>query len=577
MQKIKNLLKAALVISVILALVLPSSAVITNMNTKTDAKIQYKYNIAKETAINKIQPTQGSLIRGEDVLVSWDNPDNDDITPKITQNDTGAIIVTYASRTGAQTQICPIAYSNDGVDWIVQYQMDSAQMDGGSGWYQSPDIAFSSVANNFSWVGIDPAGTYITTLTYVPADIAGSTEIQIYAYTWQDSDDFTEVANTMTGIWTLVLDICTGNGIDHHPGLAYYTYDETIPDYLNPVDYNPDWCAGTYYDGQSVLNTAPASKPEMATGVNRLFMVMETNNDTTGFHGISYKATYNDLNPASATFLFQNGGGPSGMDKYADIEVWPFQMHIAETATDPDVAAEGSMVAVVYTQNGNIKCKASNDDGTTWAESTVAQGGYSCVYIASNHIYVGYVNNGNLYFVNSADLGTTWSTPTQINDQDGTVVEKHGTASLGLYGIVWTDARSDSDDVYFEPLQLQINNPPSKTTITGPSHGKSDTPLSFVFKATDADDDQVKYLIDWGDDKTDTTPLYPQNTDVTVTHSWSTKKDYTITVKAQDSQGLNGLENTFTVKIPRNNAINFNSLLMKVLEHFPVLERILNL
>ena len=60
----------------------------------------------------------------------------------------------------------------------------------------------------------------------------------------------------------------------------------------------------------------------MATGQNRMYMVMESYNETDDITRISYKATYTDLDPESDTFLFISGGGPGGMDKHADIEVW---------------------------------------------------------------------------------------------------------------------------------------------------------------------------------------------------------------------------------------------------------------
>ncbi len=119
--------------------------------------------------------------------------------------------------------------------------------------------------------------------------------------------------------------------------------------------------------------------------------------------------------------------------------------------------------------------------------------------------------------------------------------------------------------------------PPNAPTITGPDRGKPGDNIEYKFNAVDPNGDQVKYIIDWGDNNTETTALNPSGVDVTVTHTWSEKGDYTIKVHAQDVNGLNGPESTKTITMPKNRAITWNSLLMKILEYFPFLEKILNL
>ena len=71
-----------------------------------------------------------------------------------------------------------------------------------------------------------------------------------------------------------------------------------------------------------------------------------------------------------------------------------------------------------------------------------------------------------------------------------------------------------------------------------------------------------------------TTALNPSGVDVKVSHTWSKKGDYTIKAHAQDECGSNGLDATFSVKMPRNRA-SHGSLFFRFLEQFPILERLL--
>jgi len=119
-------------------------------------------------------------------------------------------------------------------------------------------------------------------------------------------------------------------------------------------------------------------------------------------------------------------------------------------------------------------------------------------------------------------------------------------------------------------------NPPDAPTIKGPDDGKPGTLYDFTFNAVDPDNNQVKYIIDWGDGNNETTTMNPSGTDVKVSHTWDKSGTCIIKAKAQDSNGLIGPESTKTVKIPRTRVITWSFIIMKILERFPLLERILN-
>ena len=118
---------------------------------------------------------------------------------------------------------------------------------------------------------------------------------------------------------------------------------------------------------------------------------------------------------------------------------------------------------------------------------------------------------------------------------------------------------------------------PYTTTIDGPAHGKTGESLTYTFNAVDQEGDDVRFIIDWGDDSNDTTDFVTSGTDKSVSHTWTVDGTYTITAKAEDTLGNLGPEATFTVTIPRDKAIN-NPFLSWLQYHpylFPLLQKLL--
>jgi hypothetical protein len=122
----------------------------------------------------------------------------------------------------------------------------------------------------------------------------------------------------------------------------------------------------------------------------------------------------------------------------------------------------------------------------------------------------------------------------------------------------------------------KINSPPNAPNIDGPSSGRIKVQQNYTFNAVDPDGNQVKYIIDWGDSEIETTDMSPSGNNLTVTHVWSGTGDYVIKVYAQDEDGLDGPITTKQVTMPRKIFISLNTLMTKILERFPLLERIMS-
>jgi hypothetical protein len=119
------------------------------------------------------------------------------------------------------------------------------------------------------------------------------------------------------------------------------------------------------------------------------------------------------------------------------------------------------------------------------------------------------------------------------------------------------------------------NNPPLAPEIDGPDKGIPDTEYTYVLNAIDPEDDDVRYHIDWDDGDTEITSYSSSGTDLSVSHNWSEEGTYTITVQAEDINGLLSSESTLKVKIPRVRA-SHNPILLRVFDRFSVFFQILN-
>lgn len=376
------------------------------------------------------------------VLISVDNPDGDDMNPKVDRTSGGTLVVTYEKQTDIFVKTAPVVISEDqGETWTPVFEIDSTAFSG-SGLLNTPDITYSPEAGGFYIQAIDPeAMMYNQEFWFVDSDFTYMSGIGISG---QGSFDYQEGAITSIGMWSAGMDIEAGHQ-DRGCGMGWFGYFADTDEWLQPADYDASWAAGFYYDGESQLTTHPAWYPEMDTG-DRAFMVMQVNLDEGS--KIAMKATVTDLNPNSDTFVFTSGGGYQDMDKYADIEVWPWQQYVAD-GTNPDVSASGSNVAIVYADGGDVKCSYSSDSGDTFAVSTVASGaGFPAVHVAGNTVSCAYVKDNNVYKVVSEDGGANWGDPVQLNDEDGSVVAEPGAVDLNDLSVVWVDNRDGQKDIY---------------------------------------------------------------------------------------------------------------------------------
>jgi hypothetical protein len=280
--------------------------------------------------------------------------------------------------------------------------------------------------------------------------------------------------------------------------------------------------------------------------------------------------------------VFVRGSGSSMgiyFDKSTDkAKTWGTDVLISNTAAIvgrwkislPDIAIDSSgNIYVAWTgyQNNqfDILFSSSSDEGATWstpikinddtgsADQWQIQGGF--IIDAKGTLQAAWRDERdgvyNQYYSNSTDGGKTWSKNIKISDQgfdiatfprpgdyNGLAVAPNGT----LYA-VWVDGRDDGDsytDIYFSYM-LQgggtPNKPPNVPTVTGPTSGYVNVSYTYNVTATDPDNDQVKYKIDWGDGKNDTTVLGASGWKGQMAHSWKLVGTYPVKAMTIDAKG----------------------------------------
>jgi hypothetical protein len=87
--------------------------------------------------------------------------------------------------------------------------------------------------------------------------------------------------------------------------------------------------------------------------------------------------------------------------------------------------------------------------------------------------------------------------------------------------------------------QTNVNTPPeAPKTPNGPTTGEIGVEYTFTTSTTDAQDNNVYYMVSWGDTITDWLGPYTSGATVELKHTWNFVGDYSIKVKAKDTEGL---------------------------------------
>jgi len=127
-----------------------------------------------------------------------------------------------------------------------------------------------------------------------------------------------------------------------------------------------------------------------------------------------------------------------------------------------------------------------------------------------------------------------------------------GMTNMGLYYLYQYYSGGGMSLYYFEEYnvlgdssvkiwrgQSNVNTPPNTPSKpTGPTTGEIGIEYTFTTSATDAQNNDVYYMVCWGGEISGWLGPYSSGETVGFTHTWTLVGDYSITVKAKDGEGL---------------------------------------
>jgi len=153
----------------------------------------------------------------------------------------------------------------------------------------------------------------------------------------------------------------------------------------------------------------------------------------------------------------------------------------------------------------------------------------------------------------------------------------HTFTTAGTYNVtVKSQDTRGAESGWSSALSVTINEnskPDKPDTPSGPSSGGDGATLTYTSKTSDADDDELYYMFDWGDGS-DSGWLGPEDSDVEVSssHSWSNRRNYNIKVRAKDEHGaLSEWSDSLPIEIPK-----YRFRLKSFFDNYPIIAKILS-
>jgi hypothetical protein len=552
MKKIKMLLKAAAVITVLLALILPSSAFVINKNLNK-TKIFNEVIQVNIVQFNKLLRTQNSFA-GENILVSGLY---DDILPSICYDPYGNTVVTYTIQPSLLEASMGISWSDSPTNpdswdgWKIDLEdpfsmfFDTAKIEGPQSEY------FKGLFGVYIAKNQEEAGYY--TIENINADPKDPND-WIFA-TWHGGAPEPKYACISDTVSYINL---------NYPNIIgpfnFFIYNEIYSTYdieSCPICFHTGIEAHEgvgYFDGQANEATAPASDLDFVDLGDRFHTIIQYNNPNE-----DPKLVWKKIVP----------------NEQPDYEFTFYQDTIAN-GTNPSIAAyktkRSAQIAVAYVDSYVVKCIYSSDDGENWNTSIIGIGTFPDIYASGEKLYCAFINSEDLFLSHSEDGGEIWSAPEQINDKDGSVFEKENSVDLHQAGIVWVDNRGSDLDIYWSSVEM--GNEPCEPEINGQGSGKPETTYTYEFISTDPDGDKVSYFIKWDDGSTtgwtDFQASGPPG--ISESHTWNEQRRYTIQAKAKDIHDFESEWADFEVEIKKTRTIFLNSWFIRFLQQSPILQ-----
>jgi len=575
MKKIKIILEAVLVIAVVMALILPSSAVIINNDTKTQNLNMYLTEIEEPISIGGpitakaeklpllcAPKNTGKSSRDMDIQVTYDEDFQGN--PALAIDSDGTMLLAYEYEEDILERAIHFATSTDGGEiWDIHFYTDVSGIEELS-------------ASDYGGLVDDMQNFHVTWLCS-ENNYGDAYHMEILDVNNPDIEFWLPWVNSWSEHGFFEFSSCDITALDKNVGETEGNFVMSWVGSFEGLTGYPDCYQVPFYQIRSAPDTSTIlwfyynysanGRMDIDRTAEIIYYAFEWDNEAD-----------QDVILLSSELQYVGEVEPQGWGDGMG-EGRKYAIEGTANTRNPAIAAENNYVyLIVQTDvagNEDIVCYYSSDGGDNYEMSVIADTNaderFPEVYATGEDAFCVFTSLNDLYLAETHDGGQTWEISDEtINDEAGTVVEQYKCADLYIPGVVWSDERYDDGDVFFD--RIFLNDPPNTPTIDGPNTGKTGQSVTFKFKATDPDGDKVRFIIDWGDEKTKTTTFVASGTEKTETHTWETEEEFTIKVYAEDENGGKGPTATHKINIPRNRAKFYN-----LFDIFPNLFRLLNL
>jgi PKD repeat protein len=158
-------------------------------------------------------------------------------------------------------------------------------------------------------------------------------------------------------------------------------------------------------------------------------------------------------------------------------------------------------------------------------------------------------NGSRSYDIDGQIVSWQWSFGDGINASG--VVVTHIYAKAGTYAVSLTVTDNDgATDTFHTTAQIRTpNQPPLKPSLSGPKEGNRNTSYVFDMVTTDPENDDVRYVVLWGDGSQDNSSFSSSGQSIQMSHKWSLLGFYIVRIYAVDPSNATSEENEFVMGI----------------------------
>jgi outer membrane protein assembly factor BamB len=246
----------------------------------------------------------------------------------------------------------------------------------------------------------------------------------------------------------------------------------------------------------------------------------------------------------------------------------------AGTPNNPSIGNDGTIYAgylynfVALNPNGTLKWGFDIGNNRFIGSSAPAISADGTIYFGVHLGTPGYSEGGEIIAVNPdgterwrKKIAKDWVESSPCIAEDGTV---------------YIGSSYDASKGYLHAFgPVESNEPPEAPTISGTTNGKAGWEYPYTFVAHDPDNNPIQLFVDWDDGDSGWVDWFASDEEEKIRHTWTTQGDYTIKAKVKDVFDEESDWATFEVKIERKSREVQQMLFYRLIEQFPILQKIL--